>query len=188
MIEDEQIYKRLRIRVKGRGVELRDEKLGAEIGTKRQFLVESGQFVLSKIDARNGAFGIVPSECDKAIITGNFWAYEVDVETVSPGLLKYLTQSDAFLYFCLISSPGATNRRYLQEEQFLAQRAVVPQRVEDQEALREGLDALSAVAHTGEATLGQLGKQFPILLQSALHQVFGVPDTPAAWVGDGQAS
>jgi type I restriction enzyme M protein len=178
VIEDDQMYKRLRIRVKGRGVELRDEKLGAEIGTKRQFLVEAGQFVLSKIDARNGAFGIVPEECDKAIITGNFWAYEVDAEALSPVLLKYLTQSDAFLYFCSISSPGATNRRYLQEEQFLAQRAVVPRGVEDQEALREGLDALSAVTQTGEATLGQLGKQFPILLQSALHQVFGAPAGP----------
>jgi len=172
-IIDDETYKRLRIQVKGRGVLLRDEVPGAEIGTKRQFRVEEGQFVLSKIDARNGAFGIVPEECDKAIITGNFWAYEVDTDALSPRLLKYLTQSDQFIHFCTVSSPGATNRRYLQEDQFLAQTAGVPKALEAQEALAEALDGLAAVTQSGESALAQLSKQFPVLLQSALHQVFG---------------
>jgi type I restriction enzyme M protein len=179
MIEDDETYKRLRIQVKGRGVLLRDEVPGAEIGTKRQFRVEAGQFVLSKIDARNGAFGVVPDECDKGIITGNFWAYDVDSSVLSPRLLKYLTQSDAFLHFCMISSPGATNRRYLQEDQFLAQQAVVPKDISSQEALVDALDALSAVAQSGEATQVQLRQQFPALLQSALHHVFGASEEEA---------
>jgi len=43
------------------------------------------------------------------------------------------TFSDAFLHFCAVSSPGATNRRYLQEEQFLAQEALVPDSPEQQD-------------------------------------------------------
>ena len=174
-VEDDQQYKRIRIQVKGRGVVLRDEVLGREIGTKRQFRISEGQFVLSKIDARNGAFGIVPEECHNAIITGNFWAYEVDNSVLRPRLLKYLTQSDAFIHFCITASPGATNRRYLQEDQFLAQKAYVPEDPEAQDNLCDALDALAGAAQSGELTLAQLGKQFPELLRSALHEVFAEP-------------
>ena len=41
-------------------------------------------------------------------------------------LLHYLTRSDAFIQFCADSSPGATNRRYLQEGLFLSQKVRFP--------------------------------------------------------------
>jgi hypothetical protein len=170
---DGEIYKRLRIQVKGRGVVVRDEVDGAKIGTKRQFRVEAGQFVLSKIDARNGAFGIIPDEGDDAIITGNFWAYDVDACRLLPRLLHYLTRSDAFIQFCTDSSPGATNRRYLQEDLFLAQKVRVPPTEEAQHALCEGLAAVEEVVRSHERDLILLSKRTPVLLQSALHEVFG---------------
>ena len=60
-IEDNQYYKRVTIRTKHQGVSLRDEIIGKKIGTKKQFILKKGQFVLSKIDARYGAFGIAPN-------------------------------------------------------------------------------------------------------------------------------
>lgn len=176
-IESGETYKRLRIQVKGRGVVLRDELDGAQIGTKRQFRVASGQFVLSKIDARNGAFGVVPEECDGAIITGNFWAYDVDDRVLRPRLLHLLTRSDAFLDFCRRASPGATNRRYLQEPKFLEQVAFVPIDPAVQDELCDVLEDLGTIARFGEHTLPQLGKQFPFILQSSLDQVFGLETT-----------
>ena len=77
-IQEHEIYDRLTIRMNGKGIVLRDRLQGSQIGTKRQFIAKSGQLVLSKIDARNGAFGILPKECDQALITGNFWAFEFD--------------------------------------------------------------------------------------------------------------
>jgi type I restriction enzyme M protein len=173
-IESGDIYKRLRIQVKGRGVLLRDEVDGAEIGTKRQFRVKAGQFVLSKIDARNGAFGIVPEECDGAVITGNFWAFDVDERTLRPRLLHLLTRSDAFIDFCRRASPGATNRRYLQEEKFLDQVAIVPPDPAVQDELCDVLEGLATVARFGENALPLIGKQFPFVLQSSLDQVFSI--------------
>jgi len=174
-VENEQLYKRLRIQVKGRGVVLRDELRGARIGTKRQFRVRAGQFVLSKIDARNGAFGVVPEECDGAIITGNFWAYDVDDSALRPRLLNLLTQSDAFIDFCVKASPGATNRRYLQEERFLEQRAYVPEALCDQDELCDLLEKIGLVSRFGEVALPLLGTQFPLLLRSSLDLVFRLP-------------
>src|SRR3989344_7976007 len=76
-IKDSKKYKRVTIKMHGKGICLRDEVLGEKIGTKKQFTISEGQLLLSKIDARNGAFGIVPEEIEGSIITGNFWAYDI---------------------------------------------------------------------------------------------------------------
>lgn len=125
-IQDKQMYKRVTIRINNGGILLRDKVIGAEIGTKNQFLVKEGQFLLSKIDARNGAFGVVPHECDKAVITGNFWTFDVNMKLINPYFLSMLTTTKQFLKFCQKSSNGTTNRHYLQEELFLTQQVPLP--------------------------------------------------------------
>jgi type I restriction enzyme S subunit len=75
--------------------------------------------VLSKIDARNGAFGILPSHCDEAIITGNFWAFDIEQFRLDPHFFEFFTKTRNFLDFCIRASEGTTNRRYLQEPRFL---------------------------------------------------------------------
>lgn len=126
VIEDDVIYKRPRIRVRNGGISLRDEILGEKIGTKNQFLISKGQFLLSKIDARNGAFGVVPEKLDGGIITGNFWTFDVDYNIVNPHYLALLTTTDAFIQFCEQASNGTTNRHYLQEPLFLNIKVPVP--------------------------------------------------------------
>lgn len=125
-IDDDVIYKRPRIRVRNGGISLRDEILGEKIGTKSQFLISKGQFLLSKIDARNGAFGVVPDKLDGGVITGNFWTFDVDYNIVDPHYLTLLTTTDAFIQFCEQASNGTTNRHYLQEPLFLNIKVPVP--------------------------------------------------------------
>ena len=135
-IDDDVIYKRPRIRVRNGGISLRDEILGEKIGTKSQFLISKGQFLLSKIDARNGAFGVVPEKLDGGIITGNFWTFDVDYSIVNPHYLTLLTTTDAFIQFCEQASNGTTNRHYLQEPLFLNIKVPVPSLEEQNELVK----------------------------------------------------
>ena len=135
-IDDDVIYKRPRIRVRNGGISLRDEILGEKIGTKTQFLISKGQFLLSKIDARNGAFGVVPEKLDGGIITGNFWTFDVDYTIVNPHYLALLTTTDAFIQFCEQASNGTTNRHYLQESLFLSIKVPVPSLEEQNELVK----------------------------------------------------
>lgn len=112
-------YKRITIKTKGQGIELRDEVEGVNIGTKNQFMANQNQFLLSKIDAMNGAFGIVPEECDKGIITGNFWTYDINEKIIDREYLRLLCIKQEFTKFSLEASEGTTNRRYLRENKFL---------------------------------------------------------------------
>lgn len=125
-IQELETYARLTIRMNGQGVILRDRVFGSQIGTKKQFIAKAGQFVLSKIDARNGAFGIIPDECDQAIITGNFWAFDVDHTRLEARFFEYLTKTRIFIDFCIRASEGTTNRLYLQEVDFLTQKITLP--------------------------------------------------------------
>lgn len=167
LIEDDKEYKRLTIRMKGLGVGLRDIKPGADIGTKRQFAVQEGQFILSKIDARNGAFGIVPDSCDGAIITGNFWTFEVDTKLLSRRFFEYLTKTPSFIEFCVRASDGTTNRRYLDETKFLEQEIELPS-VEEQRRIVARLEALTA--KIDEARL--LRQEVVTSAQALLHSAF----------------
>jgi len=118
-IQDKMLYKRPTIRTNGQGIRLRDEVYGEEIGTKKQFRIYEGQFLVSKIDARNGAFGVVPKELDKGIITGNFWTFDVYYSKINPQYLALLTGTKEFSRLSQTASVGTTNRNYLQENIFL---------------------------------------------------------------------
>lgn len=125
-VKDDIVYKRVSISTIGKGVSVRDERQGKKIGTKKQYRINSGQFLVSKIDARNGAFGVVPLEAENAIITGNFWAYDVDYNLIDPHYLALITRTQEFTSFCEKASNGTTNRHYLQESLFLSQKIPLP--------------------------------------------------------------
>jgi type I restriction enzyme S subunit len=130
-IEDELEYNRVTIRINHNGVSLRDSELGKLIGTKKQFILKAGQFIVSKIDARYGAFGIAPIEVNKAIITGNFWAYDVDTDLINIDWFNQFTNSPAFYEVCERASSGITHRKYLDEKFFLNYQILLPS-VEEQ--------------------------------------------------------
>lgn len=133
-IQDGIVYKRVTVSTKGGNITIRDEKDGKLIGTKKQFIIHEGQFLLSKIDARNGAYGVVPAIAEGAIITGNFWTYDVDYERINPQFLTLVAKTQQFLDFAEKSSNGTTNRHYLQEEAFLNQQIPLPS-IEEQEVI-----------------------------------------------------
>ena len=136
-LQDDIAYKRVSVSTIGKGIAVRDTKLGKDIGTKKQYLVKKGQFLLSKIDARNGAFGVVPEEADGAIITGNFWAFDVDYNLLNPQYLVLVPQTKQFVGFAEKCSNGTTNRHYLQEVAFLQQSIPLPSLEEQIQIVRE---------------------------------------------------
>lgn len=127
-IQDEISYKRVTIRGKHKGISLRDEEVGKKIGTKKQFTIKPGQFLLSKIDARYGAFGTVSNDLDGAIITGDFWAYDVNHNLIDVEFFNQFTNSSSFYDLCERSSSGITHRKYLDEKKFLNFELKIPNR------------------------------------------------------------
>ena len=172
IIQDDETYARLTIRLNGNGIVQRDRVPGHEIGTKKQFIARAGQLVLSKIDARNGAFGILPLECDNAIITGNFWAFDADKERLLTAYFDYLTKTPLFIEFCVRASEGTTNRLYLQEDEFLAQEVMLPPLAEQQRVLAR-VEELAAQIHEVRTLRHQAAEEADALTISASRSLFG---------------
>ena len=118
-IQDETIYSRVTVRGNNKGVRLRNTEIGKNIGTKRQYLVNSGQFIISKIDARNGALGIIPNDLEGAIVTNDFPTFFIDNKRINPQFLLLITTTKTFIKFAQSCSSGTTNRQRINIEQFL---------------------------------------------------------------------
>lgn len=152
-IQDDVYYKRATIKVRNGGIFLRDTVIGSKIGTKNQFLISKGQFLLSKIDARNGAFGVVPDVLDGGVITGNFWTFDVDYSKVNPHYLALLTTTKEFIEFCEQASNGTTNRHYLQEPLFLDIKVPLPPLDEQNRLVEEYNAAILEQSHIANKIL-----------------------------------
>lgn len=168
-IEDTKDYKRVTIKVNKGGIFLRDIESGKNIGTKKQFLIKKGQFLLSKIDARNGAFGVVPEEVDGAIITGNFWTFDVDYSKINPYFLALITTTPEFIRFSENASNGTTNRHYLQEDLFLAQKIPLPP-LSEQNRIVEAYNKRIKQAEENE----QKAKELEEVIEDTLFRTLGL--------------
>ncbi|MBV5312798.1 MAG: restriction endonuclease subunit S [Prolixibacteraceae bacterium] len=126
LIEDGRKYQRVTIKINNGGVIPRDVELGENIGTKQQFIVSEGQFLMSKIDARNGAFGIVPKELEGAIVTNDFPTFEVNEKIINPEFLVLITTTKEFIKFAQSCSSGTTNRQRIDISSFLNVKIPLP--------------------------------------------------------------
>jgi len=143
-IEDDQDYNLVTIRMHHKGVALRGTKRGKDIGTKRMYRVAPGHFILSGIDARHGAFGIVPEELDGAVVTNDFWYFEVDEKQVDKELFLHLTSTSFFDDLCRIASDGTTNRVRLQADKFFNYEINLP-------AVKDQRELMAQLKHTNAA-------------------------------------
>lgn len=137
-LEVEKDYKLVTISSKHRGIKLRHLKKGGLIKSK-MYEVKEGDFVLSGIDARNGAFGIIPKELDGAIITNDFWCLEINEDIISKELFLELTATTWFDELCNRGSDGTTNRVRLQKNKFFNQEVVLPLKKEQDDLLNKVL-------------------------------------------------
>jgi len=135
VVDDETIYKRVTIRLFNKGIKIRDTEIGNKIGTKKQFVVKEGQFLMSKIDARNGAFGIATKEVDGAIITADFLAFDIDIKKITPQFLVLLTTTPEFQKFAQSASSGTTGRQRMDEKKFLNAKIPLPSLSKQKEIL-----------------------------------------------------
>ncbi len=179
-VKNNVIYKRVTIKTNGGGVCLRDQKSGKDIGTKKQFVVKEGQFIVSKIDARNGAFGVVPPEANNAIITGNFWTFDVNTKIILPQYLALFTATKEFMLFAEKASNGTTNRHYLQEPLFLSQQIPLPS-LEEQNKIVAAYNATIAQADNLSEQANDINEQIEAYLKETLGigaQLSSISDGP----------
>ena len=128
-------YRELTVRLWGKGILCRGTVLGSDVGTPRR-VVSKNQLVISKIDARHGAAGLVPEDLDGAVVSNDFPTYSVNDKKAIPEFVGWLAKSAAFVEMCRRASAGTTNRVRLNEEKFLSQEIRLPPPTEQERVTR----------------------------------------------------
>lgn len=107
-LEDEKLYRRVTVRKNQHDIVTRDEVKGSEIKGKYMTPIHAGQFVISRIGAKEGAIGIVPKELDGSYVTNEFYVLELKTNLVYPYFLLLLLTSDTYQGIMRGLSRGAT--------------------------------------------------------------------------------
>ncbi|MCP5139263.1 MAG: restriction endonuclease subunit S [Chromatiales bacterium] len=138
-------YDEVTIRLWGKGVISRGKVRGVDVTAPRR-VVRANQLILSKIDARNGAIGLVPQELDGAIVSNDFPSFEfAESKQLDPAFMGWMVRSRHFVDLCRAASEGTTNRVRIKEDRFLAQKIVLPP-LPEQQAIVSRLDTLAEKA------------------------------------------
>lgn len=174
LVPDEQ-YREVTIRLWGKGVVLRKVVTGAEIAAERRFQVSTDQFILSRIDARNGATGIVPAELDGAVVTNDFPSFDVNTSQVLPAFLGWLSTTPGFLDMCRRASEGSTNRVRLKEDRFLRLTIPLPP-LNEQRRIVTRIDRLAGKVEEARNVLHQIERAWTAMLRSMFFEIIaGAP-------------
>jgi type I restriction enzyme M protein len=171
-VQNDVIYRRPRVQLHFRGARIRDAVAGIDIGTKNQTVIHTNDLIVSKIDARNGAMAIVPSELDGAIATNDFPVFEIEIQKVHPAYLRYCLFQPSMIRVYEQLSRGSTNRRRLKIEKFLDLEIPLPQDIDIQVQVADHLVGAERLIKELLDRFGGMGDELGDLVGSALHNVF----------------
>ena len=180
-LDPDQTYAQVTARLWGKGLALRGLVKGSEIAAAQQNRVSTNQFVISKIDARHGAFGIVPAELDGAVVSNDFPAFNVDPEKALPEYVAWVARTAWFIAICKSASEGSTNRVRLKESRFLAQSIPLPSIAEQQAIVARLNVAAVTVAKRGNAAM-LVAAEVEATLRAAFVRI--IADAPRAAMGE----
>ncbi|MES2336285.1 MAG: restriction endonuclease subunit S [Pseudomonadota bacterium] len=175
-------YKQITARLWGKGLTLRGEVPGAAIAAPRQFCAKAGQFLISRIDARHGAFGIVPIELDGALVSNDFPCFDIDASRVLPHYFEWYSRTPEFVDLCRRASEGSTNRVRMKEDKFLKMTVPLPS-IDEQRRIVRRLDIVAALVAERRRAIEAAERETQALLLKAFHcAIDGAPLRPMSEV------
>ncbi len=117
-------YKQVTVSKTGE-IKLRGIKKGTGIKAKTGMLVEKQTFIYSRLAIHNGAFGIIPDELDKALVTNEMPVFKFDKSKIVPNFFLILLKTEDIQLQLQLLSRGVGRVR-VKEERFLNIEVLIP--------------------------------------------------------------
>lgn len=115
----------------------------AEAFKGSMFAAYPGDLVFSKIDARNGAVGLIPSSIPKAVVTSEYPVFTPRADKLRPAYLHHLLRADHFKGELQRKASGTSGRKRVTPEGFLSLEIPVPSLAEQDVLITAYADALT---------------------------------------------
>lgn len=174
--ELDRTYREVGVRSFGRGLFIKEPRLGAAIGDKKVYAVEPDDLVVSNVFAWEGAVAFAGNDAEGAIGSHRFMTW-TPTRDVAVAYLAHFFTSDAGLALLRRASPGSAGRnRTLSIKKLEAVTVPLPT-IAEQRRIAAHLDALSSVAARREGAT-DLSRAWPTSLHDRLVADAGGAMTP----------
>lgn len=182
-LDPEATYKEVKVRINGKGVVERRLVQGVEIASDRRYEARAGQFIISRIDARHGASGLIPPELDGAVVTNDFPLFDVAEQRLDPDFLNWMSKTASFVELCKRASEGTTNRVRLSEERFKALEIPLPP-LDEQRRIVARIEELAARVDEARGLRREAAEELTALANSEANAIFGRDDYTTRPLGE----
>lgn len=153
--------KKITVKLWGKGVIEKEEKYAGSSNTQ-YFIRKAGQFIYSKLDFQNQAFGIIPNELDGYQSTLDLPTF--DIQKIDPKfLLEYVMRREFYEYQGLIAN-GSRKAKRIHPEDFLVMPVRIPS-LEEQQAISAYFSNLDNLISAHQEKISQLETLKKKLLQ-----------------------
>jgi type I restriction enzyme S subunit len=166
--------KKLTVKLHGKGVTKKNETRAGSDATK-YYKRTAGQFIYSKLDFLNGAFGIIPPLLDGYESTLDLPAFDLKADIVnSTWLISFLTREE-FYISCYALANGGRKARRINPKDFKHIKLFLPP-IEEQKAIAKVLETADEEIRLLEVERDALAEQKKGLMQKLLTGEIRCPE------------
>lgn len=156
------IAKKITVKLWGKGVYEKDEYIQGSPNTQ-YYIRKSGQFIYSKLDFLNQAFGIIPVHLNGYESTVDLPCFDISNELNNKFLLEYIQQGDFYKKFGEIADGGRVAKR-IQVGTFLSFPILLPE-LKEQQKIGDCLSSVDDLILAQEKKIDLLQKHKNGMLQ-----------------------
>ena len=135
MIDDKKEYQRITVKLYGQGVVSRDIIYGKKIKTKEQKLTKTNQFIVAEIDAKLGAFGVIPNGLSNSIVSSHYFLFDLDTDKILSEYFDYIIRCGPYTEMIQPYVKGTTNYASIRPKHILKLQIPLPTIIQQKKIL-----------------------------------------------------
>lgn len=164
------IYRKLSVKLYGKGVVLDTSVDGATLKMKRHQIAKSGQVILSEIWGKKGAIGLVPQEGDGALCTSHFFIFDVKFDKIDSRYLQAIFEANYLQPQLEKPAKGTTGYAAVRPKHLLSAKIPLP-RLEEQEHIVKKLESLMKRIEEARRLRTEAAKEVKKLILSKVKHI-----------------
>lgn len=154
----------------GKGVFRSQSRIGSEFSYRLVTRLQPGELVYLKVGAWEGAFGVVPSECDGCVVSPEFPAFAINSDLLLPRFLELLLGVPAVWKSLSGESTGTNARRRRLHPNDLLRCSLLAPSLEKQRAIVAHVDAVQGAAREAHKIRTNVEGELEALLMSTYQK------------------
>src|SRR5437588_3897306 len=170
-------YRKLSVKLYGRGVVLDAPADGTVLKMKRHQLAKAGQVILSEIWGKKGAVGFVPQEGEGALCTSHFFLFDIRADKLDPKWLKAIFDANYLQEQLDAKAKGTTGYAAVRPKILLACEIPLPPLAEQRRVVAR-IEELAVQIQEACGLRQQAAEEAEALFDSFLTAAFDSSDWP----------